>query len=313
LLHRDLKPANIMLTRSESFESVKLVDFGIAKALEANTRMTQDLTKTGDVLGTPLYMSPEQCLGFQLDCRSDIYSFGCLMVETLTGRPPFSGDNPMQIIAHHLNEAPIDAGERMNEMGIPTAFQDIAFTCLAKDPQDRYVEVDSLLADLIAVAEGRRPSVSGSRVSTNLRSPFVGLAIELLPFAVPVLGFTLVSVARPSGENRLIDHCAWSAFVSFLLFVFYLIKALHLKASSKLTNKRAAYFVRKFHSFLVTAIAAMVFCLSQVAVYVDFLAYEAAQTVEKVKYVPSWYFVVLWVALASIPFLVAASRRRREN
>src|SRR5690606_6060016 len=123
------------------------------KALESNIRMTQDLTKTGDVLGTPIYMSPEQCLGFQLDARSDIYSFGCLMCEMLSGSPPFAGENAMQIIAHHLNEAPVDAGERFNKMGIPPGLQDIVFTCLAKDPSDRYETVDDLLKDLIAVAE----------------------------------------------------------------------------------------------------------------------------------------------------------------
>jgi serine/threonine-protein kinase len=104
VVHRDLKPANIIITKSETgAEVVHLVDFGIAKVQEGDVRATHNLTKTDDVLGSPLYMSPEQCLGLGLDSQSDIYSLGCILFEAFTGEKAFSGENAIQVIAQHLN------------------------------------------------------------------------------------------------------------------------------------------------------------------------------------------------------------------
>jgi eukaryotic-like serine/threonine-protein kinase len=92
VIHRDLKPSNVVLTESDDpRRSVRLVDFGIARVINLSNEEKQRLTQTGAVFGTPLYMSPEQCEGKQTDPRSDIYAFGCLMYETLTGKPPFDG------------------------------------------------------------------------------------------------------------------------------------------------------------------------------------------------------------------------------
>src|SRR5262249_39144115 len=91
LVHRDIKPANIWLEeRDGRFFRVKLIDFGIARAMEANT----GLTGTGHVLGTPLYMAPEQAPGRSVDGRADLYSLGCVLYHMLTGRPPFDGRDP---------------------------------------------------------------------------------------------------------------------------------------------------------------------------------------------------------------------------
>lgn len=90
IVHRDIKPANIILSKDASGgEIAQLVDFGIAKLI--NPEEGNDLTQTGEVFGTPLYMSPEQCLGRNVDKRSDIYSLGCVMYECLAGKPPFQG------------------------------------------------------------------------------------------------------------------------------------------------------------------------------------------------------------------------------
>ncbi|MGL1446836.1 serine/threonine protein kinase, partial [Vibrio parahaemolyticus] len=83
-----------------------LVDFGIAKVLPSQQTANQNLTQTGDIFGSPLYMSPEQCLGNKLDARSDIYALGCVMYETLTGHPPFEASNPIKIILKHVNDLP---------------------------------------------------------------------------------------------------------------------------------------------------------------------------------------------------------------
>jgi len=113
IIHRDLKPENIFLVSSvggasELVERVKILDFGVAK-LGASLRGRTNSTLEGSVLGTPLYMSPEQCRGVrELDARADIYSLGCVLFEMLCGRPPFVGDSATALIAAHLCDAPPD-------------------------------------------------------------------------------------------------------------------------------------------------------------------------------------------------------------
>src|SRR6185369_1510587 len=98
IVHRDLKPSNIMLVDTETEKDiVKIVDFGIAKLVQ-NESETQSLTRTGEIFGSPLYMSPEQCLSKPLDARSDIYSMGCLMYELLTGNPPLKGETILETL-----------------------------------------------------------------------------------------------------------------------------------------------------------------------------------------------------------------------
>src|SRR5262249_932094 len=98
VIHRDLKPSNVVLTSDANGETVRLIDFGMSTVLQSARSSVTDVTRTGEVFGTPHYMSPEQCLGNKIDERSDVYSFGCLMYEVLNGRPPFGGINPVQVI-----------------------------------------------------------------------------------------------------------------------------------------------------------------------------------------------------------------------
>ncbi|HEY9716191.1 MAG TPA: serine/threonine-protein kinase, partial [Trichormus sp.] len=105
VVHRDLKPSNILIaTKDDGTDAVKITDFGIAKPASSERSINPDLTKTGAILGSPAYMSPEQCLGHVVDERSDIYSLGCLMYETLTGRSPFASDTPVKSMLRHLEE-----------------------------------------------------------------------------------------------------------------------------------------------------------------------------------------------------------------
>ncbi len=100
IIHRDLKPANIILTNSGANETIKLVDFGIAKQLE---RTDQKLTKTGTIVGTPAFMSPEACRCEQIDSRTDIYSLGCVFYTALTGKLPVEGDSAYEVMYKHLS------------------------------------------------------------------------------------------------------------------------------------------------------------------------------------------------------------------
>lgn len=153
VIHRDLKPSNVILTAFDNDrDRVTVVDFGIAKVQYGETRSTQNLTQTGDVFGTPLYMSPEQCLGLSLDERSDIYSLGCIFYELVSGRAPFAGRAPMQILSAHLTERP--APFETSRM-IPGVIARTIFCCLEKEPQERYQDCDSLARDLEAIGSGK--------------------------------------------------------------------------------------------------------------------------------------------------------------
>lgn len=152
VIHRDLKPSNVMLTtEGEDADRVKIVDFGIAKMLPGGEFEGQRLTQTGEVFGSPVYMSPEQCTGQTLDARSDIYAMGCVMYETLCGRPPFVGGNPLETMYLRLADppAPFDP-----ELRVPKALEHIVLITLAKEPDQRYQTMGELKAELDKLKDG---------------------------------------------------------------------------------------------------------------------------------------------------------------
>lgn len=146
VLHRDLKPSNIMVSDYDcAFPQVKIVDFGIAKILETDaTKVTQ----TGELLGTPQYMSPEQCRGGDLDARSDIYSLGCVMFEAITGSPPFSGASMVSVIVDQISKPVRTLTEVRPDMSFHAQLEDLMARALAKDPADRYQSMNAMLVDL---------------------------------------------------------------------------------------------------------------------------------------------------------------------
>lgn len=130
VIHRDIKPANIMLSQSgNGTEVVTIIDFGIAKLLLEG----QDLTQTGETFGSPLYMSPEQCRGEKLDAQSDIYSFGCLLFQALTGRCPFEGENAFKTLMMHVNDCPPSMNSTDKSLVVPRGLEDIVQRMLRKD------------------------------------------------------------------------------------------------------------------------------------------------------------------------------------
>jgi len=136
IIHRDLKPSNIMLIRKgENAQFVKLVDFGIAKVLE-EARAT-DLTLAGEALGSPPYMSPEQCRGMTLDFRSDLYALGCLMYETYTGYKAILADTPMETLMKHVKEVPSRIPFEKSRPRVGKEVEDIIFALLEKAPENR--------------------------------------------------------------------------------------------------------------------------------------------------------------------------------
>jgi serine/threonine protein kinase len=145
IVHRDLKPGNVFLVRDpevQGGERTKILDFGICKLGEPDGVMT---TQTGTMLGTPVYMSPEQCRGAgRVDHRADIYSLGCVLFHMLTGRPPFDCDSVGEYIAAHLKEPPPAATAIVPEL--PPALDTLMARCLAKRPDDRFQSMAELQA-----------------------------------------------------------------------------------------------------------------------------------------------------------------------
>lgn len=144
-VHRDIKPGNIMLVeKGGTSDYVKIVDFGIAKVTEG----TQKLTRLGEVWGSPIYMSPEQCVGQNIDARTDIYSLGIVMYEALTGEVPFLGRNYADTMMKQMSEEPPPFKQANPNVDIPPALEQIVFRAIQKKPDDRYQTMGELKTDL---------------------------------------------------------------------------------------------------------------------------------------------------------------------
>jgi ABC-type multidrug transport system ATPase subunit len=155
IVHRDVKPANILLEERDGGEHAWLTDFGIAKLLTG-----LDLTLQGVVLGTPSYMAPEQATGKPVDARADIFAFGCVAAEMVTGRPAFQGSSAMELL-HAIIHKPPDLSELQERAG--PGFAAAVQRCLAKSPEDRWQTVDDLAQELEALVTPGRERPAGRR------------------------------------------------------------------------------------------------------------------------------------------------------
>jgi serine/threonine protein kinase/Tfp pilus assembly protein PilF len=154
IIHRDLKPSNIMLVTDEhGNDVVKIVDFGIAKMLPGRARSAEVINDGGQVIGSPLYMSPEQCMGDDQDGRSDIYSLGCLLYESLAGFSPIADRHVLGIMYKHLNEPPRPFATTAPERRIPIALEQVVMKALQKNPSDRFQTMREMGAELRAALE----------------------------------------------------------------------------------------------------------------------------------------------------------------
>ena len=195
VVHRDLKPANIMITR----DGVKVLDFGLAKtapkaappkAAPDDATLTKALTGEGIVLGTPHYMPPEQIEGGDVDARTDIFAFGCVLYEMVTGKRAFEGKTKASVIGAILSSDPPILS------GVPPALEILVRRCLAKDPEDRYQSMRDLVLDLHTVT--REPRATQAVVSTRPRR-WLWAALAALAATLAALAGWL---AKPSEELR---------------------------------------------------------------------------------------------------------------
>jgi serine/threonine protein kinase len=162
IVHRDLKPDNIMITKARGgADMVKVVDFGIAKAMGGEEG--QKVTRTGLVVGTPEYMSPEQLSGDKLDGRSDTYSLALVLFKMLTGRLPFEADNAQEIMIKRLTDEPLRLSDALPGANFPEQLQLVVDRALQRMPGDRHAAAEEFTRDAVHAVEG----VAASPVDTE--------------------------------------------------------------------------------------------------------------------------------------------------
>jgi Tol biopolymer transport system component/predicted Ser/Thr protein kinase len=189
ITHRDLKPANILVTR----QGIKLLDFGLAKRTgplkEAEATLTEALTSNGQILGTLQYMSPEQLQGKATDARSDLFSFGCVLYEMLTGRRAFEGGSSVSVIAAILERQP-------EPLTVALSLERVVRRALAKDPDQRFQTARDLKAALIWAMEQPPP---GAVAKPNRRWQWIA-ALTLLVGALG--GWWISHYRQPAADDR---------------------------------------------------------------------------------------------------------------
>lgn len=148
IIHRDMKPSNVMLVGPIEHCEVKVVDFGIAKIVDTADVVSQKITKTGMILGSPSYMSPEQCRGEILDIRSDIYSLGCLMYEVLTGHLPFEAGTSLETMARRLTDDAPPFSTWPSPSVVAPELEALVLKTLNADPTQRSQSADELAEEL---------------------------------------------------------------------------------------------------------------------------------------------------------------------
>ncbi len=194
VIHRDVKLSNILIGQNGA---VKLVDFGLAREFGGS-----DLTATGQILGTPAYMAPEQIRGekSRIGPKSDIYSLGAILYVALTGQAPFGGENSVQVLKSVLGSKPVSP--RRIRPDVPRTLERICLKAMAREPEDRYATAAGMARDLSRFAEGRFHFVFPNvrmRIRFNL-----GLAAQVACYAVLVGALTVVlSVAYSQGSQGL--------------------------------------------------------------------------------------------------------------
>lgn len=210
IIHRDIKPGNIMIIQQGLAPmQARVVDFGIAKLMYGGG---QRLTRTGEVIGSPLYMSPEQCTGDPLDHRTDMYALACVMHETLVGRPPLVGLNVADMMHMHLKVAPPSLSVARPDTEFPSELEEIILRMLSKRAEDRYDSLLTVREQLHALAlRGGvyAPAVAtfqtGEEGKVKRRGPGMLVEAALALLVVILLGTGVVFWGLPIAERHQMD------------------------------------------------------------------------------------------------------------
>jgi len=168
IIHRDLKPHNVMLARKPSPDFVKILDFGIARLSDS-----QKLTRVGEIIGSPLYMSPEQCLSDPVDGRTDIYSFGILMFVCLTGQVPWKGDTLYETVERKCTQPVPRMKDVAPYVDVPPFLEELIGHCLAVEPDERFQTMDEVkdLLESVLVSLKKSTTMEGTRTLEKPKIP----------------------------------------------------------------------------------------------------------------------------------------------
>jgi len=209
VVHRDIKPENLFLLKRKEQDFVKVVDFGISKSLRASgeEEETTRLTQTGMVLGTPLYMSPEQARGDdELDQRVDVYALGVIMYEAAAGRVPFSGNNYLSVISQVLNEEPKPLRELRPELS--EEFEAVVMKAMSKDVKERYASANDMLADITALLDDPTRSTERAKITGPRRRSLAKKSDGSTRYVVWIAGLAIVVAAVVFSVTRLAGSSA---------------------------------------------------------------------------------------------------------
>ncbi len=196
-VHRDIKPANVMIVASGGVECAKILDFGVYKSLAENTDAS--LTRTGLLVGSVEYMSPEQCKCQDVDARADFYSLGCLMYETLVGSTPMHADSDLSTMSNHINK---DVDTVSAKFTIASKLEGVVLRCLCKSAADRFQSDEELIAAL-ETAEG---STEKKRKKKNAQKPLLIVGIILLLLLVIGSSVFLQKMKKNAKTSRTVDE-----------------------------------------------------------------------------------------------------------
>jgi serine/threonine protein kinase len=200
VVHRDLKPSNIFLVRqADGSRYVKLLDFGLAKQAQGPSRRTAQ-TRTDMVVGTPEYMAPEQARGQAVGPMTDLYSLGVVAFEMVTGRLPFTGDSPVELLMQHVERKPPRPSEVVPEL--PPALDTFILQMLTKDPEVRPGSAELLRRSLQGLREAAREQMGLPSESPAARSPQAPPAAPSLRSGAPVLAPSLAPAPRSEPDMR---------------------------------------------------------------------------------------------------------------